>query len=226
MLQIPAALLRPTGKPQKVNSKRLERVERWWDDAGSDAQLRGACLRSRISMIAVAACAKTSCEGDCPTLVKLGRMHVQLRTREMLLQILPDLTLDERLDVGNEAVSLLLTQMHVEARFAAFLAFPCSLFKLTARSDWVNSLMLSPFTWHSCGGLPCFQVRGWANAAGDASIPDAPPMWAPPAPTLEVAIPTSGQVAINIYFARQRQVERGWVRELCRGIPWYTIFGA
>ena len=59
-----------------------------------------------------------------PTLVRLGRGEVQLRTSELLSSLLARLHEDSALDITQAVDSLLLTQIHIVARYNTLYQYP------------------------------------------------------------------------------------------------------
>ncbi|CAK0828358.1 unnamed protein product [Prorocentrum cordatum] len=154
ILGLDVKFLRPTStKPQKTNSKRLDRVTSWWENPENDAHLRVTCVCLRVTMIAVNITAQKPKGQDqdisdagedrsAPTLVRLGRKEVQRKTRAMLLSLLPSLKGDEKLDANVALLSLVSTQLHIEERFAEFQNYPGCLWRMTKK--W-NGDDASPF---------------------------------------------------------------------------------
>ena len=128
-----------TTNPRQSNPKRLTAFKRFYDGATCDKELRIACLCLRLSSVAVAMPAKKQKlpedGGDStPTFVRMGRGDVSARTRELSVNMVPLLPADPGVPLGEAVPALLVTQGHIELRFAEYMEeYPGLLWTLTKK---------------------------------------------------------------------------------------------
>eukprot|EP00973_Karenia_brevis_P063261 8795973-Karenia_brevis.AAC.1 len=138
LLSIPSDVFTTeTVQPRKSNTKRLTAFKLFYDSSQSSADLRRACLCLRLTSIAVAITAKKrpkdSEEGTVPTLVRLGRREVEMRTTELLASMFPKLSSDPFLNLDDAVPALLVTQGHIILRFSEYQNYPCRLWLMTKK---------------------------------------------------------------------------------------------
>ena len=126
---------------------RLSGFKNWLQSPETAGRLRVACLCLQLTQFAtnISSQKRDSFQQQVqvePTLVRLGRGEVQLRTSELLSSLLGRLHEDSALDLVQAVDSLLLTQIHIVARYNALCQYPTALWRLCKRfnpSEYLTS---------------------------------------------------------------------------------------
>ena len=124
--------------PNQENGLRLGGFKTWLTDPTTGGSIRVACLCLQLTEYATNLSAQKQDDflkrGQVePTLVRLGQGVVQERTSLRLSELLKNLDGDSELPVLTALESLLLTEMHLVARFNSFYSYPTALWRLSRR---------------------------------------------------------------------------------------------
>ena len=117
---------------------RLSGFKNWLQSPEAAGNLRVACLCLQLTQFAtnISSQKRNNFQREMqvePTLVRLGRGEVQVRTSELLSSLLVRLHEDSALDIVQAVDSLLLTQIHIVARYNALYQYPTALWRLCKR---------------------------------------------------------------------------------------------
>jgi hypothetical protein len=98
--------------------------------------LRTAALSLRLTLFATSLTAQkpeTTSESREPTLIRLSKGEVQLRTSSLMCDILPRLKNDPNIDFKQCVLRLLVTQAHIIIRFNQYREYPAKIWKLSKK---------------------------------------------------------------------------------------------
>ena len=117
---------------RKESVKRLQRVQNFFSDSKTAAEIRKASICLQLTQHAVSITGQTKpVAGDPrPPLVRLAQCTVQKRTCQHMLQLIPLLRADRTVNVAETLQGLLTTEAHIIMRFERYSLYPGKLWRL------------------------------------------------------------------------------------------------
>ena len=182
LLRLPVRILSVGAlNPEPNSAARVRAVRAYYESPGAQTEVRRVALSLRLTLFATSITAQkpNSKNQREPTMVRLGRREVQVRTSSLLADILPKLGNDPILDLNATFLGLLLTEAHLVIRFDQYARYSSALWRLTRKFnveeyaqcilnflgtedlllDAGYSLLLKQEAWKAAGGVEAIAVE-------------------------------------------------------------------